>query len=162
MPAVLHSDEHYMQRALALAAVAASHGEVPIGAVVVNAQGEIIGEGYNQTIIHNDPSAHAEMVAIRNAAQHLGNYRLVDSSLFVTIEPCTMCTGLLVHSRIQRLIFGAREQKAGAVCSALNINDMTHFNHKFLVIEGVLAEQCAQTMSDFFTMRRKQHKAQNM
>lgn len=156
---VINQHEFYMLRALELAKQAASIGEVPIGAVVVIAD-EIVGEGYNQTISTNDPSAHAEMVAIRAAAKSQKNHRLVNSSLYVTIEPCTMCAGLLVHSRIEQLVFGAREPKAGAVCSALNINEQSHFNHRFRVIEGVLAESCAQVMSDFFADRRAQKKAQ--
>lgn len=150
--------EFYMHRAIELAQQAALEGEVPIGAVVV-LDDRIIGEGYNQTISLSDPSAHAEMVAIRGAAKQQNNHRLVNSSLYVTIEPCTMCAGLLVHSRIEQLVFGAREPKAGAVCSAMNVNDQTHFNHSFQVIEGVLAQECAQTMSDFFKMRRQQQKA---
>ncbi|MFC3702028.1 tRNA adenosine(34) deaminase TadA [Reinekea marina] len=150
--------ELYMQRALALAQQAASEGEIPIGAVVV-IEDRIVGEGYNQTIQRSDPSAHAEMVAIRAAATHINNHRLVNSTLYVTIEPCTMCAGLLVHSRIEQLVFGAREPKAGAVCSAMNVNDQTHFNHNFQVIEGVLAQDCAHVMSSFFKARRQQKKA---
>lgn len=155
---VNNKHEFYMQRALELAKQAANIGEVPIGAVVV-INDVIVGEGYNQTILTNDPSAHAEMVAIRAAAKSQKNHRLVNSSLYVTIEPCTMCAGLLVHGRIDQLVFGAREPKAGAVCSALNINEQTHFNHRFRVIEGVLAESCAQVMSDFFKQRRARKKA---
>lgn len=152
------SHETYMQRALALADMAAEQGEVPIGAVVV-LNGEIIGEGYNQTITGLDPSAHAEMVAIRQAAQRIGNYRLVDCTLYVTIEPCSMCTGLLVHSRIAQLVFGATESKAGAICSAVKIDHQVHFNHRFDIISGILADQCAQKMSDFFSVRRAAKKA---
>lgn len=150
--------ETYMQRALELADMAAGQGEVPIGAVVV-LNGEIIGEGYNQTITGLDPSAHAEMVAIRQAAKHIGNYRLVDCSLYVTIEPCSMCTGLLVHSRIAQLVYGANESKAGAICSAVNFDQQVHFNHRFNIISGILADQCAQKMSDFFSLRRAAKKA---
>jgi len=147
-----------MARALELAAIAYGLGEIPIGAVVVQA-GEIVGEGYNRSITDLDPSAHAEMVAIRHAAQRLGNYRLVDCTLYVTVEPCTMCTGLLVHARIQKLLFGAAEPKAGAVQSAMKIGELSHLNHNFEVEGGILETQCAELMSRFFKERRQQHKA---
>ena len=147
-----------MRRALELAGFAFEEGEVPIGAVVVY-QEQIVGEGYNRTITDFDPSAHAEMIAIRQAARHLGNYRLVDCELYVTVEPCSMCAGLLVHSRVKRLIFGALEPKAGAVCSAVKIEEQTHFNHRFEITSGVLATDCALIMSRFFQQRREQKKA---
>jgi tRNA(adenine34) deaminase len=149
---------YYMRRALELADIAYGKGEIPIGAVVVY-QGNIIGEGYNQTISTLDPSAHAEMVAIRKAAKTIGNYRLVDCCLYVTIEPCSMCTGLLVHSRISELVFGAVEPKAGAICSATKVSDQAHFNHQFNVTSGILAEQCSDIMSRFFKERRERKKA---
>ena len=147
-----------MRRALELADLASEQGEIPIGAVVV-LNDQIVGEGYNQTITTLDPSAHAEMVAIRAAAKHIGNYRLVDCSLYVTIEPCSMCAGLLVHSRISRLVFGANEPKAGAICSATIIDDQSHFNHRFDITAGVLAEACSAKMSCFFASRRQLKKA---
>jgi tRNA(adenine34) deaminase len=150
--------QHYMRRALELADVAYSKGEIPIGAVVVY-QDNIIGEGYNQTITSLDPSAHAEMVAIREAAKTIGNYRLVDCRLYVTIEPCSMCTGLLVHSRISELVFGAVEPKAGAIYSASNVSEQAYFNHRFTVTSDILAEQCSDIMSRFFKERRKHKKA---
>lgn len=152
------SDEAYMKTALALAERASEAGEVPIGAVVVY-QGRIIGEGFNQTITTLDPSAHAEMVAIREAAKTIGNYRLVDCTLYVTIEPCSMCVGLLVHSRISRLVFGATEPKAGAVCSASRVQEQAHFNHQFTIDSGVLAAECSAIMSRFFRERRERKKA---
>lgn len=151
-------DEKYMRRALELAGVAFGQGEVPIGAVVVQ-DDEVVGEGFNQTITSLDPSAHAEMVAIRNASKAIGNYRLVDCTLYVTIEPCSMCTGLLVHSRINRLVFGARETKAGAILSASQIEEQSHFNHRFLVESGILADECSDIMSRFFKERRTRKKA---
>ncbi|TXR53323.1 tRNA adenosine(34) deaminase TadA [Reinekea thalattae] len=150
-------DQHYMHRALGLADKAEQLGEVPIGAVVVY-QDEVIGEGFNQSITSLDPSAHAEMVAIRAAAKHIGNYRLVDCTLYVTLEPCTMCMGLLIHSRISRLVYGAVEPKAGAISSTLNIHSLTHFNHRFDITSGVLAEQCSTKMSNFFKERRARKK----
>jgi tRNA(adenine34) deaminase len=150
--------ENYMRRALELADFAFKQGEVPIGAVVV-CNDSIVGEGYNQTISTLDPSAHAEMVAIRQAAKRQANYRLVDCDLYVTIEPCSMCAGLLVHSRIRTLIFGASEPKAGAICSASNIEQQSHFNHRFNIESGVLADECAQIMSRFFQERRERKKA---
>lgn len=151
------SDQMFMRRALELADIAAEHGEVPVGAVVVH-DGKIIGEGYNQPITSLDPSAHAEMVAIRAAAKHIGNYRLVDCTLYVTVEPCTMCTGLLVHSRIGRLVFGARESKAGAICSAMDVQQLEHLNHKFFIESGVLADECSARMTAFFQERRERKK----
>ena len=156
MTAARSEHEAFMARALELAASAYALGEIPIGAVVVQA-GEIVGEGYNRSITDLDPSAHAEMVAIRQAAQRLGNYRLVDCTLYVTVEPCTMCTGLLVHARIQRLVFGAAEPKAGAVQSAMKIGELSHLNHNFAVEGGILGGQCAELMSRFFKERRLQH-----
>jgi tRNA(adenine34) deaminase len=150
--------ENYMRRALELADVAFGKGEIPIGAVI-EYQGRVIGEGYNQTITTLDPSAHAEMVAIRAAAKEIGNYRLVDCTLYVTIEPCSMCTGLLVHSRISHLVFGAVEPKAGAICSATQLEEQTHFNHQFDITGGVLAEQCSEIISRFFKERRERKKA---
>jgi tRNA(adenine34) deaminase len=149
--------ERYMRRALELADFAYGKGEVPIGAVVAY-QDKIVGEGYNQTITSLDPSAHAEMIAIREAAIAIGNYRLVDCTLYVTIEPCSMCTGLLVHSRISHLVFGAQEPKAGAICSATNIEEQRHFNHQFSIESGVLAEDCSGKMSQFFKERRERKK----
>jgi len=153
----LIDDEIYMRRALELADFAYNKGEVPIGAVVVH-DGIIIGEGYNQSITSLDPSAHAEMLAVREAARKIGNYRLVDCTLYVTIEPCTMCAGLLVHSRINRLVFGAKEAKAGAICSAFKLKEQTYFNHSFQIDSGIMAEECAEKMSRFFKERRLRKK----
>ncbi|EAR08549.1 tRNA adenosine(34) deaminase TadA [Reinekea blandensis] len=155
---MIRSDEDYMRAALQQAEQAYRAGEVPIGAVVTY-QDRIIGEGYNQTITQLDPSAHAEMLAIRAAAQAIGNYRLVGCTLYVTIEPCTMCVGLLVHSRIDCLVFGAPEPKAGAIRSASCVHEQAHFNHEFEIRSGVLAEDCSGTMSRFFRERRLRQKA---
>lgn len=146
-----------MQLALQVAQRAYDLLEVPVGAIVVH-QGVVIGAGHNQPITTHDPSAHAEMVAIRQAAQQLQNYRLSDCTLYVTVEPCTMCTGLLIHSRIARVVFGATEPKAGAMVSALRLPEQSFYNHVLQVQGGVLEQQCSQLMSDFFAMRRAQKK----
>jgi tRNA(adenine34) deaminase len=152
-------DEAYMQRAIALAAQGEQLGEVPVGAVIVSA-GEIIGEGYNQPITSHDPTAHAEIIAIRAAAQRVENYRLVGSTLYVTLEPCTMCVGALVHARIARLVYGTTEPKAGAVISQAQLLDASYFNHRLQAEGGLLAEQCQHQLSDFFRKRRESIKAQ--
>lgn len=147
------SDSFFMLQALAQARLAFEAGEVPVGAVVV-LDGEIIGRGYNQPITSLDPSAHAEMVALRDAAKNIGNYRLTGATLYVTVEPCSMCSGLLVHSRIQRLVYGTTEPKAGAVESAIELLDQPFFNHTIERTSGVRAEECSAIMSEFFAMRR--------
>lgn len=151
------TDTDAMQLALQLAQRAFDAGEVPVGAVVV-LDGRVIGQGFNQPITTLDPSAHAEMVAIRQAAQTIGNYRLPGATLYVTVEPCTMCTGLLIHSRISRLVFGAQEPKAGAVISALQLPQQPFYNHVMSVESGVLADECAERMSSFFALRRSAKK----
>lgn len=145
--------EEWMQVALGLAEEAARHDEVPVGAVVVR-ENQIIGRGYNQPISGHDPTAHAEIMALRDAAQTLGNYRLPGCTLVVTVEPCTMCAGALVHARIEQLIFGAREPRAGAVRSSSRVLDNPGLNHKVTVIEGVLEKECKALMSAFFQERR--------
>ena len=145
--------EEWMQVALGLAEEAARHDEVPVGAVVV-CENQIIGRGFNQPIGRHDPTAHAEIMALRDAAQTLGNYRLPGCTLVVTVEPCTMCAGALVHARIEQLIFGAREPRAGAVCSSSRVLDNPGLNHKVTVIEGVLEKECKALMSAFFQERR--------
>lgn len=146
-----------MQEALALAAQGATLGEVPVGAVVVQ-NGEIIGRGFNCPISGHDPSAHAEMVAVRAAAQALGNYRLSGSTLYVTLEPCSMCAGLIVHSRIARVVYGALEPKAGIVQSQGQFFTQAFLNHRVLFEGGVLAEECSTMLSEFFKARRAKAK----
>ncbi|WP_226703178.1 tRNA adenosine(34) deaminase TadA [Microbulbifer elongatus] len=143
----------FMQQALALAAKGAELGEVPVGALVV-LDGEVIGEGFNQPISASDPSAHAEVKALRAAAAHQGNYRLPGATLYVTIEPCTMCFGTLIHARIARLVYGAAEPRAGVVVSQLQLAEKTFFNHKIEVEGGVLAEDAGALVRDFFKKRR--------
>jgi tRNA(adenine34) deaminase len=142
-----------MRRALELAAMAAAAGEVPVGAVVVR-DGVVLGEGYNQPIGAVDPTAHAEIVALRDAARRTGNYRLGGATLYATIEPCTMCAGALVHARIDRLVYGARETKAGAIESTAAVLDNPRLNHRVEVLGGVLADESAALLKRFFTDRR--------
>jgi tRNA(adenine34) deaminase len=145
-------DETWMAKALALADAASAVGEVPVGALVV-LDGEIIGQGFNQPITRCDPTAHAEIVALRQAAQAQSNYRLPRAVLYVTIEPCLMCVGAMVHARVARVVFGAREPKAGALISHPKVDDHS-INHRFEIVEGVLGDVCGQRMSQFFSKRR--------
>nr|WP_314877624.1 tRNA adenosine(34) deaminase TadA [uncultured Pseudomonas sp.] len=146
-------DQAFMQMALELAAQGAALGEVPVGAVLVQ-DGEVIGSGFNRPITDSDPSAHAEMVAIRAAAQAAQNYRLPGSTLYVTLEPCSMCAGLIVHSRVARVVYGALEPKAGIVQSQGQFFTQGFLNHRVLFEGGVLAQECGQILSDFFKARR--------
>ncbi len=148
-------DIEFMQRALVLAERAAEAGEVPVGALVV-LDGEVIGKGWNHPISGHDPCAHAEIMALRDAAQRVQNYRLADAELYVTIEPCTMCAGAIVHARIARVVFGATEPKAGAVVSNAHIFDQSWLNHWPEYVGGVLADQCSERISAFFKARREQ------
>lgn len=148
-----HSDQSYMQTALELASQAALAGEVPVGAIVVK-DGAIIGRGFNAPIGQHDPSAHAEIQALRDAAKTLGNYRLVGCALYVTIEPCAMCAGAIQHARIARLVYGASDPKTGACGSVVNLMDEAKLNHHTEVAGGVMAEQCGAMLSQFFASRR--------
>ena len=150
----MSTDEFYMAKALQLAEQAGAIGEVPVGAILVK-DGEIVGEGFNQPISGCDPTAHAEIVAMRNAAKNLNNYRLNDCDLYVTIEPCTMCVGAMVHGRIRRVLFGALEPRAGALQSQLQLMDQSHYNHSIEWQGGVLAQQCGDLISSFFRRKRK-------
>lgn len=145
--------ERWMRRALNLADRAANEGEVPVGAVLV-CEGSVIGEGWNQVIGANDPTAHAEVVALRDAAAAAGNYRLPETTLYVTLEPCTMCAGALIHARVSRLVFGANEPRAGVVCSTCQLLDEPWYNHTVSWESGVLAQESSQRLSDFFKARR--------
>ena len=147
------SDHRFMELALAQAAKAEQLGEVPVGAVVV-LENEVIAEACNQQITLNDPSAHAEVLALRSAAAALGNYRLPDCELFVTLEPCTMCCGAMVHARVSRLVFGAREPKAGAVASKSSALDNASLNHRVAWVEGLGADESANLLRAFFKARR--------
>lgn len=148
-------DDHYrlMDAALEQAALARDSGEVPIGAVVA-IDGEVIGRGFNQPVRAGDPTAHAEIVALRAAAQHVGNYRLTGATLCVTIEPCLMCVGALVHARIGTLVYGAAEPKTGAVVSVVRGAELPGLNHRFEVVPGVREAECRELMQLFFRGRR--------
>lgn len=150
----IDTDLSYMHLALELAQLAAQNGEVPVGAVVVK-DGIIIGRGSNSPIGSHDPSAHAEINAMRDAAQHLGNYRLVDCTLYVTLEPCAMCSGAIQHARIARLVYGASDPKTGACGSVINLMAEAKLNHHTTVSGGILATECASALSAFFAARRK-------
>jgi len=151
------TDNDYMQIALDLAQLAAAAGEVPVGAIVVK-DGAIIGRGSNAPITTHDPTAHAEIRAMRDAAQHLGNYRLVDCTLYVTLEPCAMCSGAIQHARIAKLIYGASDPKTGACGSVVNLMAEPKLNHHTEITGGVMAEQCGALLSSFFSARRKKAK----
>ena len=151
-------DEHWIRCALSLAAKAEAMNEIPVGAVVV-ADNQIIGEGYNTPIVDHDPSAHAEMKAIRMAARTIENYRVINATLYVTLEPCPMCAGLLVHSRINRLVFGAFDAKTGAAGSVMQLCQHPQLNHQLDISGGVLANECGGVISEFFKRRRAEKKA---
>ena len=146
--------EQWMRRALALADRAGNEGEVPIGAVIVK-DGQLLGEGWNSVIALKDPTAHAEVVAMRDAAQMTGNYRLPGSTVYVTLEPCTMCAGAMIHARVAELVFAAKEPKAGVVCSTCSLLDEPRYNHRIRWQGGVLAEMSSERLQAFFRERRK-------
>ncbi|OZT75102.1 tRNA adenosine(34) deaminase TadA [Vreelandella boliviensis] len=152
----MRSDEFYMHRALDQAHLAAAAGEVPVGAVVVDAQGEIIGVGCNAPVASCDPSGHAEVRALREAGKHQDNYRLEGCTLFVTLEPCMMCAGAMIHARLARLVYGAAEPRAGMVESKANLLAQPWFNHQVLVTGGVLAPASQKLLKRFFAARREQ------
>ena len=153
-PARRYSDADYMTQALALAARAADEGEVPVGALLVR-DGEVIGEGWNRPIGGQDPTAHAEIQALRDAARRVGNYRLPGSTLYVTLEPCVMCAGAIVHARVERVVYGAADPKAGACGSVFDLLPSDErFNHRTLCAGGVLAEDCGERLRAFFRSRR--------
>ncbi|WP_312208915.1 tRNA adenosine(34) deaminase TadA [Acinetobacter variabilis] len=150
------TDEYWMQLAYEQATLAAEQGEIPVGAVIVS-QNQVIGRGYNAPISLNDPTAHAEIIALREACQNLQNYRLPeDAILYVTLEPCTMCVGALVHSRISRVVFGTTEPKAGSLVSARKLFETGYYNHVFPFDSGCMQQQCAEQLSAFFKLRREQ------
>ncbi|MEM0910238.1 MAG: tRNA adenosine(34) deaminase TadA [Pseudomonadota bacterium] len=156
----MQEDEIYMREALQLAQQAQSMDEVPVGAIVVLGD-TIIGRGFNQSISLSDPSAHAEMIAIREAGMVLENYRMPEATLYVTLEPCAMCAGLLVHARIKRLVYGASDPKAGACGSIMDLSSHENLNHAFSITRGVLQDSCGAILSQFFADKRRQKKAKN-
>lgn len=143
----------WMQRALALAAHAAEHGEVPVGALVI-VDGQVVGEGWNQPIATSDPTAHAEIAAMRAACRAVRNYRLTGATLVVTVEPCLMCVGAMIHARIGTVVYGTPEPRAGALGSALAAHETPGLNHRLAVVGGVLADECREVMQTFFRARR--------
>ena len=146
-------DRQYMQQAIEQAMLAASAGEVPVGAVLVR-NGKVISKGFNQPISNSDPSAHAEMLALRGAAQSESNYRLPGTTLYVTLEPCTMCAGAMLHARVDRVVFGASDPKTGAAGSVLNVFSEKQINHQTQVEGGIMSEECGQILRQFFKERR--------
>lgn len=142
-----------MRLALGLAREAGAAGEVPVGAVVV-LDGEVIGQGFNQPILRHDPTAHAEIMALRDAADRAGNYRLPGATLYVTLEPCVMCTGAIMHARVARVVFGARDPKTGAAGSVVDLYGESRLNHHAVIEGGILAEECGALLSSFFAARR--------
>lgn len=160
-PEVTAADEHFMRIALEQANNAWALGEVPVGAVVVK-DGEVIAVGFNQPIGKHDPTAHAEIVALRRAAEKLGNYRLPGCELYVTLEPCVMCSGAMMHARLARIVFGATDPKTGACGSVVNLFQQEKLNHHTVLQGGVLADACGQLLKDFFAQRREALKQQRL
>ncbi len=147
------TDAGWMTLALEQARLAAAAGEVPVGALVIK-EGEIIGQGHNRNLLGNDPTAHAEIVALRQAAARVGNHRLSNCTVYATIEPCSMCAGALVHARIARLVYGASDPKAGAVGSVLQVLNHPRLNHRWEITAGVLADKCSEILQEFFRRKR--------
>lgn len=151
---IRQDDEAWMRHAIRLAHRAESHGEVPVGAVLVT-DDHCLAEGWNCPINSHDPTAHAEIMALRKAGQQIENYRLIDTTLYVTLEPCVMCMGAIVHARVRRLVFGAFDPKRGAVCHALNLTDAEFLNHRVEWAGGILEDSCAELLTRFFQNRRR-------
>lgn len=147
------NDAAWMELALEQARQAAASGEVPVGALIIK-DGEIVGQGHNRNLLDNDPTAHAEIVALRQAAARLGNHRLGNCTVYATIEPCSMCAGALIHARVSRLVYGASDPKAGAAGSVLIVLNHPGLNHKMEVTSGVLADKCAELLQEFFRRKR--------
>ena len=147
-------DLYFMREALREAEVAARKGEVPVGAILVSEEGDLLARAHNQPISLCDPTAHAEILALREGAKRLGNYRLLGTTLYVTLEPCPMCAGALVYARVKRLVFGARDAKSGACGSIYNIVNDERLNHRLEVVSGLLEEEAAKLLRDFFKIRR--------
>ncbi len=152
-PRFFPRDEYFMRLAIREALQAPEHDDVPIGAVVVH-EGEVIGTGHNERELREDPTAHAELIALREAARALGSWRVLDSVMYVTLEPCAMCAGAIVLARLPRVVFGAYDSKAGAAGSVLNVLDVPQLNHRPQVEAGLLAEDCADLLRSFFAPRR--------
>ncbi len=158
---MFETDEIWMQTALEAARHARDLGEVPIGACLIDTGGEVLATAGNHTITNNDPTAHAEIIVLRQAATKIGNYRLTDTVLYTTIEPCAMCAGALVNARIKRLVFGAHDERFGAVESIFRLCDTGSLNHRIEITKGVLADDCRKLMQDFFRQKRNQLRIAN-
>jgi tRNA(adenine34) deaminase len=150
-------DQFWMQHALTLARQAEAAGEVPVGAVMIRDE-QVIGEGWNQPIGRHDPTAHAEIMALRDASRRVQNYRLPETTLYVTLEPCVMCAGAIIHARVKRLVYGAFDPKTGAAGSVFDVLNSDKHNHRVELRPGVLAEECSTLLTDFFQMRRQSTK----
>lgn len=150
--------EFWMYRALDQAKLAAQHGDVPVGCVIVSENGHLLSQGHNQRELLQDPTAHAEVVALRNAARNKGHWRIENATLYVTLEPCPMCAGAIVNARIKTLVFGCRDPKAGACVSLMHITSDNRLNHQARIVEGILADACAKQLQQFFATLRKQRK----
>jgi tRNA(adenine34) deaminase len=148
-----HKDEQWLRHALSLAKYAADKGEIPVGAIIVQ-KGRCIAEGWNQPITAHDPTAHAEIIALRHAADYLKNYRLLNTTLYVTLEPCVMCAGAILQARVTRVVFGAYDAKAGAAGSRFDILRDTRHNHQLDCVGGILADECSELLQKFFQTRR--------
>ncbi len=148
------NDEYWMSKALKAAVTAGEIGEVPIGACLIDENGELLAAASNRTIIDSDPTAHAEILTIREASARIGNYRLTGSTLYTTIEPCVMCAGALVNARIKRLVYGAADERFGAVETLFRLCDSEKLNHRIEIVSGVMADECRSLMQDFFRKRR--------
>ncbi|MCG8378658.1 MAG: tRNA adenosine(34) deaminase TadA [Proteobacteria bacterium] len=149
----MNNDLKYMQRAYELAQLAEANDEVPVGAVIV-LNDQIIGEGWNQPISSNDPTAHAEIIALRNAAKQINNYRLVDATVYVTLEPCAMCAGAIVHARLAKLVYAIADPKTGACGSVFNLLDVDELNHKVEIDKGIMEDECRSLIQGFFKQKR--------
>jgi tRNA(adenine34) deaminase len=150
----LPRDQDLMQQAIAEARAAEAAGEVPVGAVIVSPAGEIIARGSNRVLSDSDPTAHAEIVALRSAGAALGNYRLLGCTLYCTLEPCSMCAGAILHARVARLVYAAADPKAGACGSVISVMNHPSLNHRVEIVQGVLAEDCGKMLTDFFRAKR--------
>lgn len=151
---IFSPDKQWMQLAYTLAVNAKKEGEVPVGAVLIDQKNELIGQGWNQTIQNQDPTAHAEIIAIRAAANFLQNHRLLNTTLYVTLEPCCMCAGALIQARVRRIVFATRDFKAGASGSVYNLLSGINLNHQVLIDEGIMQKECGLLLNDFFQTRR--------
>lgn len=149
-----NDDQKWMERALNLADRSRKEGEVPVGAVLVK-DNEIIGKGWNQPISNHDTTAHAEIMAIRSAGLHLNNYRLPDTTLYVTLEPCTMCAGAIIHARIERVVYGAPDPRTGTAGSVIDLFSKDYHNHQVIIEGGLMQDECGQILKEFFRVRRK-------